>query len=220
MAIITRPIEDFHRLVLPYASECPYPMVCQSIRLAAIEFCERTRCWRYVTNRTLSRDTAAIVAPSFATIFEIEKASWEDGTDLQPTQFSDVEAGADLLLETGTPQYVTQNAPNSVTVIPFMAGVLTLSLFLKPKAVADDNGIYDNDDEDINVLPDFLFVQHGESIAAGALARILALPHQPYTDLAKAGGYNAIFNRAMDTHFASNLKGQHRAVARSRPHYF
>lgn len=221
MTIVTRPLDDFFPLIQPQASACPIPMIEQALRLAAVEFCERTRCWRHMIRRDVTRATLNMVAPIYATIHEIETATWE-GNPLTPTQFSNVQNDIENPVASGNPMYITQVAPGSITLIPFVAGHVVLSVFLKPK-VADDLAAissYAPGDQEINVLPEFLLVQHGETLAAGALTRILALPHQSFTDPNRAGGFQAIFERGVNTHFARNIRGQHRAAPRSRANYF
>lgn len=220
-SIATRPLEDFLPLIAPYASACPFPMMEQALRLAAVEFCERTRCWRHMVSRPIRRDTTGLVAPAYATIHEIETATW-DGNPLIPTQFSHVQNDIENPVGGGNPAYITQVSPGFVTVIPFAEGMLVLSLFLKPKVSNDlaATSTYGPGDEDINVLPEFLLVQHGEHLAAGALHRILSLPGQTYSDPNRAAVFHDTFERGINTHFARNIKGQHRAAPRSRPNHF
>ena len=170
------PIESFIPLVTVHASEAPHPVVEQQIRLAAIEFCERTRCWRHVFRREVSCPGGPIrIIPPYATIFEFEFAYFNDAA-LTPTQLTDIDF----------------------------------------EPTQDDTG----EDDDLNMLPDFMLVQHAETIARGALARILAIPGQTYTDMARAGAYAADFRDRMDTRFNTGLRGQQRAPARSKTHSF
>lgn len=219
--IVTRPLEDFFPMILSNATGCPEPLAEQELRLAAVEFCERTRCWRQIIRRQLTRADLNMVAPVYATIHEIETASW-NGIPLDPVQFSMVQNDLEGDTDTGIPAYITQDNPGSVTLFPFSPGLLVLSVFLKPK-VADDTAslsAYTEGADDINVLPEFLLVQHGESLAAGALARILSKPNQPFTDPNRAMEARGTFERAINSHFARNIKGQHRAPPRSKPHHF
>jgi len=101
-------------------------------------------------------------------------------------------------------------------------GRLTLSMFLKPRVGADGvtRDTYDGDsDEPANNVPEFLFVQHAEAIVAGALNRVLNLPGQVFSNPARAAQYLMAFERNVDTHFALNVRGQHRAPARVRAQY-
>jgi len=222
MALETRALADFMPLLLPNAPDAPWPVAEQCLRLAAAEFCERTRCWRQVTRRRITRATSCLVAPEYATIHEIENASI-DGMDLTPTQFSDIDWQASESEQAGQPKYITQTSADTITLMPFAEGELFISVFLKPRVGLD--GVipsdYDEDTEDrANVVPDFLFVKHAETIAFGALNRLLNIPGQPYTNPARAAEYALMFERAVNTHFASNLRGQHRAAARVRPDHF
>lgn len=218
----TRDLEDFFPLVLPNAPAVPVPVAEQCLRQAAVEFCERTRCWRHMVTRTVRRDVSTVVTPSYAVIHEIESATF-DGVRLQPTQFSHVEQGQDPASLTGSPRYITQSEPGTVMLIPFQEGTLILSLFLKPRSGVEPvvpSAYSDGPDVAANVVPEFLYSQFGEVIAAGALSRILALPNQTYTDPNRAGFYLAKFERAADSQFHHHIKGEHRAAARTRPSYF
>lgn len=221
MAMQTRALADFLPLLAPNAPAVPGPVAEQALRLAAVEFCERTRCWRHITERTLRRAESCLVAPEYAAIFEIESATF-DGVLLEATQFSNFEQGA-AETSPAQPRYVTQSGPDTVTVFPFQEGQLILSLFLKPRSGTDGYtpSNYDDDiDEPGNQVPDFLFVQHAEAIVAGALDRVLNIPGQTYTNPARAAEYKALFERAVNGHFARNLRGQHRAPTRVRPNHF
>lgn len=219
MALPTRALADFMPMLLPNAPAVPWPVAEQALRLAAVEFCERTRCWRHITQRSIRRRSNTIVTPDFAAIFEIENATL-NGFPLEPTQFSDIALGRDG--DGGAARYITQTGPDSVTVLPFEEGDLTLSLFLKPRSGSDGVVLsgYDDDIEDrANVVPEFMFIQHAEAIVAGALSRVLKIPGQTYTNPPRGDEYMLLFERSVNNHFARNVRGQHRAAARSRPNY-
>lgn len=225
------PITSFFPLVLTFAPAVPEPVAEQMIRLAAVEFCERTRCWRHmVTRRVIGMEEecaapqAIRIFPPYATIFEFEFAYF-NGQKLDPMQFSDIDIQSpDEEQITGHPRNITQTEPGQVMLLPRpdASGSLNLSLFLKPLSMDDWEGSpYDSgEDDDLNVLPDFLMTQHGEAIQFGALARILAIPGQSYTDLARAEFYRLSFAAKLDSGFQMNLRGQHRAPPRSKPQTF
>jgi hypothetical protein len=189
-----------------------------NLRLAAIEFCERTRCWRHILNTTVNSANRTVVAPPYAAIHEIEHAHF-DGEPLTPAQFSDIDQAETVEEQAGqSPRYITQVTPNTVMLYPFsQAGRLTMAAFLKPRGGNEFSGNPDNPLEDsYDFVPDFLLIQHGEPIAFGALARILALPGQPFSNPAMAGAYLARANAAMETRFSTNMRGQQRAPRRTR----
>jgi len=190
------------------------------LRLAAIEFCERTRCWRYINTQTLTANGPEMSVPAYATIHEIESAFLDD-TELTPTQFSDV--SYDDLTDAGTDgpaRYVTQISPNTVSIYPFEAGDLRLTVFLKPRSGSESGGYeFDPLQEKYNVVPEFMFLQHAEDLMHGALARILELPAQSYTDMAKAQAHKLEFERRISQKFSTNIRGQQRMPMRVKPHF-
>lgn len=217
----TRPLRDFLPLVLPHAPTCPRPVAEQYLRLAAIEWCERTRCWRHIASTTLTNaQDEVIAAPDYATVHEIETAYF-NGVELTPTQFSSADpADMDAAAGLGTPKYITQTAPNTVRVIPFAAGSLDLTLFLKPRSGTE----YGTDPLDplqdkYNVVPEHIFIQNAEAVAEGALARLLLLKDVAWFNPKLALFYRDRFDNACTGKFNSEIRGQQRASARSTAHF-
>lgn len=67
--------DQFLPMILPYAPGLPTMTAEHAVRLAAIEFCERTRCWRHAVDVVFSADNhQAVVAPDYATIHQFEFA--------------------------------------------------------------------------------------------------------------------------------------------------
>lgn len=218
MALPTTSTAAFLHLILPYAEGCPEPVAELHARLAAIEFCERTRCWRHIVTIALAANGQALAAPDYSAIHEIETATL-NGRDLTPTQMTEIAVpeltGAAL---DGQARYITQIDPNTVSVYPFEEGTLRASLFLKPKNGQQFGGDAANPLRDaFNVVPEFLAIQHGERIAAGALARVLEIKGERWSDPNMAQLYRARFDEACAGNFASNLKMQHRAPIRTKP---
>ena len=209
-------LSHFLPLVMPHCSGAPEFVALRNLRLAAIEFCERTRCWRHLTTVEVDFDGQAIAAPMFAAIHRIERATFEDRR-LTPLQFLDVDERAVEETEGGQPAYITQSRYDTVRIIPFKEGTLHLSLLLKPVngelfSTAPDGTTRDYYDE----VPEFMWTMHAEPIASGAIARILAQPEKPWTNLDLAMVHAGRFKEAMDTHFAASLRGQHGARHRTK----
>ncbi len=115
------------------------------------------------------------------------------------------------------PNVITQASPDTVVVLPRSEGVLSVSLFLKPRAGIEYGTDAEGAVQDrLNLVPDHLFIHDAEALAAGALSRILMVPGEDWTDPAMAGVWTARFNAAADAAFARPIKGQHRARARTR----
>lgn len=217
----TTSLKAFLPRVLPYVPGCPEILAISHLRDAAIEFCERTKCWRVISSAVLSANGQAMVAPATATIHLIEEASWE-GRPLVPVQFTDI--SPDELTGNTTqspPQYITQIEPGKVQVYPFQSGgTLRISAFLKPRADAIYNSDASNPFDDANaVVPDFLFMQDAEAIAQGALARIMSVPEHRFSNDQKAMIYDQMFSRACDHRFSRHMRGQQRAPTRVKGAY-
>lgn len=217
----TRPLRDMLPLVLPHVPGCPYMEVIKNLRLAAIEWCERTRCWRSITTVAITGQGQAVVAPHYATIHEIETAHMA-GQRLTPTQFSHIDQqdrGEDNV--SGPPRYITQVSPNEITLVPFSTGDLELSLFLKPRSGDEvgSNGQGGWLQDDQNVIPQHIFVQDAEAISWGALSRLMAQPKKEWTNPNMAVYYENKFGARADSKFSSNVEGQQKARPRSRPQW-
>lgn len=216
MASPTTPLASFLPYVLPEAAACPSPTAEFQLRLAAIEFCERTRCWRHLTSVAVSAENSTLAAPALTTIHEFEEATF-DGKLLVPTQYTAIEAEAlKGELREGQPTHITQTEPGKVTIYPYAAGTLRLSMFLKPQhgtlfGFDPVNPLRDA----LNVVPPFMLEQHAAALAHGALARILILPRQTWTDPERAAFHRTMFDRAIGACSTSNMRGQQRAPVRT-----
>lgn len=210
-------LRQFLPLVMPHAPGCSDFAATFNLRLAAIEFCERTLCWRHMTTVPINRDGRALTAPPYAAIHRIESAVFNGETKLEPLQFSDVDEKTFEDTAGTPPKYITQAQYNTVRILPYKEGTLTLSLFLKPvngSEIAEDiDGIVS---DAYDVVPEFIYKMHAEQIAAGALARLLVQPNKPWSDTNKAMFYTQRFEQAMDKHFSVSLTGQQRARRRTR----
>lgn len=198
-----QPLDAFYRWIMPYAPTCPEPVGDTHIIKAARDFCEATRCWRESDVIDVTGDEDEILCvPPYASLFEIENASL-DGRPLDRVPFA--RARMD---ECGDPEQITQVQPNSVALAPRggCGGKLRVTMFLKPA-------------QNAQVLPDFLHDQYGEIIAQGALASLLAVPGQPFSN-GPLATYNAgLFAEAKASRFNLNVRGQQRAPMRTRARF-
>ncbi|WP_331373766.1 phage adaptor protein [Sinorhizobium chiapasense] len=200
-------IDDFLPQVLLHAPNCSDIVAYRFIREAAREFCDRTQAWRESESMTvIAPDGEAVSTVSDAEIILIQRAEL-DGTPLKPQTVAwldDNEPGWETTTDTGTARYITQTAPNTVSVVPKQSGFLTMRLVLKPSLSA-------------LTLPKFLLDQWGVEIGKGAAGRVLLLP----------GNENAAFGQALLTEFNACLgteairaaKGQQGARLRTKGSY-
>lgn len=205
-------IDDFLPSIRPYAPGVADPTAYFAIRQAAIEFCERTRLWRFDDEfSVVGDDCEALLTPPSSVVHEID-AVWFNGVKLRhvtPGKLDELlptwRAGQNR--PTGQPSYVTQTEPNTIVLAPFGTGTVKLSLFLKPSPNAGE-------------FPDFIVDQHRETIAFGALSRILLIPNQSFTDAQMAAVFGQTFQSRVDSKSAAGIIGQQRAPVRTKASYF
>lgn len=203
-------LDVFAPSVNQYAPGCPDMTLYFGLRQAAIEFCERTRLWRFDDEFAVSVDDSKdIIAPSGADIHEIE-AVFFDGQELEPKSTSWLDGNMRGWRDgelSGVPHYFTQTEPNTIRLVPFMAGTVGLHVWLKPS-------------QDTEVLPDWMVDQHRETIAHGALARILLMPIQTFTNPELAMMFSNKFQSKLDRLSAVGFTGQQRAQTRTRATFY
>jgi hypothetical protein len=201
-------LDVFLTKIMPYVPGCPEPTAFAGILKAAQEFCERTRLWRDEDSFTLTPTSCNVVcAPEGADLFEIEHASL-DGNPLEPISLADLNRRYPRWreLDSGQGQWITQIEPGSVVVVPTCTGALKLSTFLRPSEEAEQ-------------LPDFLARDYRQCIADGALAEILMLPGQSFTDPSRAQFYSLRFEAKLSELTNRSIKGQQRAPTRVRAQF-
>lgn len=202
-------MKDFESLlphILQFAPGCAAPTAYFGIRQAAIDFCERTRLWRYADDFDITgTEDECITTPYGSVVHEIELVQW-NGIDLEPKPLSWLDThrhGWRTDTSSGQPAFVTQTAPDTLRIVPGQAGHLTLNLWLKPS-------------DDATELPDFMIDSHRKTLAAGALAYILAMPNQPFSSDARANAFGAVFNDKLESLMRASGRGQQRGRIRSR----
>ncbi len=220
MAAPDTPLADFLPYVLPHAKMVPDPVAEFNLKLAAIEFCERTRCWRHAISVAVSSNNHTLVAPELTTIHEFEEATHE-GRLLVPTQYTSLppQVLSGELVE-GLPHWISQTEPGQVTIFPYQTGTLRMTVFLKPRHGTQYGTDAANPLRDaLAMVPAFMLSQHAEALACGALSRLLAVPGKPWSDPQRAMYHKMEFDKACGASFASNITGQQRAPRRTRGQY-
>ncbi|MBU9386638.1 phage adaptor protein [Burkholderia multivorans] len=206
-------LDEFLTKVLPFAPGCPEPTAFEHIRNAAIEFCEETRLWRFEDTFDLGDDPNVVCVPQGAVIHELERCDF-NGQKLDPRSLDWLDDHcpawrSDTNMLTGSPKWFTQICPDTVRVVPMPIerGRLRVWLRLKPS-------------EDADQLPDFIAAQHRTVIACGALAAILMLPGQTFSDPNRAAYFQAKFDQALGRKSKLQATGQQRAPIRTKANFF
>jgi hypothetical protein len=206
-------LDAFLTKVLPYAPGCPEPTAFEHIRAAARDFCETTRLWRFDDTFDLGDDPNVMCTPQDAVIHEIERCDF-NGEKLDPASLDWLDDRypdwrSDTRLWTGQPQWFTQVCPDTVRVVPtpLEQGSVKVWLRLKPS-------------EDCEQLPDFLFREYATTISWGALASILMLPNQTFSNPNMAVFFQGKFDNALGRKSKLQATGQQRAPVRTKATFF
>lgn len=194
-----------------YAPGVPIPTAYFALRQAAIDFCTRTKLWRYEDEYDVAaEDSDDISAPNNAVILDLE-AVYFDGFELTPKTpaWLDENARGWRTNEvTGGPaKYITQIEVNTFRLVPAATGHINIYSWLKPSQDADQ-------------LPAFLGDQYREVIAHGALARILIMPGMPFSNPSMGAVFASSFSGSLDSTQHKGITGQQRARPRTRGNFF
>ena len=200
-------LDVFLPSIMPKAPGCPEPTAFAEIISAARKVCERLRIWRSDDTFTITPTSCNVMcSPGGADVYQIENALLDE-RQLQPIALNDLN---DLVpnwrTATDGGKWITQQEPGSVLVVPASSGTLRLSLILTPSEEADQ-------------LPDFLARDYRSLIADGALAEILMLPMQSFTDPSRAQFFQARFDMELGRLSNQGIKGQQRAPSRTRAQF-
>jgi len=175
--------------VLPHVAGVSDPLAEGEIRKAAIEFCHKSLAWTHM------HDPVTVAArvnpydyskPSGTQVVEPLQVWLEERKVIEfktPAELS--ELYGDWRKAEGTPQFITQERPSQFYLVPTptmtLANGLTLRVALKPSRSASG-------------VDSMIHEEYAEVIANGAIARLLAIPGKPWTNLSLASARGEIFN--------------------------
>lgn len=178
--------------VLVDVPQCPNPVAEHAIKMAAIEFCARSRIHQYehpTVNVLADTHTYAFVPPTETVVVEILQA-WFDELRIWPKQ-------PDALVhmyrdwktaEAQKPNYVTQMDERNFRLVPIptvaLAGGVTMDVALKPTLAATG-------------LETRLYEEYVETIAHGAKWRLMEKPKQGWSDPQLASYHKRMFEEAV-----------------------
>ena len=205
-------LDSFLGYVRPWAPGVPDPTAYKAIRGAIIEFCERTRLWKFEDDFDVSIEdcNSGIFTPNGSVLHDIEVVLF-DGQELTPITTRDLdhrEKGWRIGdTSGGLPKYYTQIDQSTLRIVPAREGHVYLCLRLKPS-------------QDSNDIPDFISREYNEVIGWGALSRVLTVPGQSYTNPDLAGFYAQKFADKLDRLSVKGTTGQQNAPKRSRGRFF
>jgi hypothetical protein len=201
-------LEAFLRLVEINARAAPEPLILQSIRQAALRFCERTRLWRdYDTIDTDGADPEPISVPNDSVLFEVAACSQGckvlDPITLDRLVHERPNWRTEPIGCTGGSRWYICPEFGTIQALPRCAGTLTIETVVKPCATADS-------------LPDFLLEHYGQDIANGASALVLAKPNVAFGNPQLAAVLGGMFESRLGSLSNAGSAGQQKARARVR----
>lgn len=213
-----RPLRDFLPLVLPYAPNCPNIVAEQKLRLAAIEFCERTEAWREIITQQVTTAEVTIAIPDYATIDRFEHVRFDEQV-LIPMAYEDICPDVVDMPPAGYAQVHENEILMDTT--PSAEGTLVSSLFMKPRGGSIFGRVPEDPMQDyLSQVPDFMFKNHAETLSWGALARILNIPKEDYTDPVMAKDYTMKFEAKLQSRSSTGAQGQQRRRLRAKAEFF
>lgn len=157
--------------VMPHVASCPLPMVDNSILKAVIDFCNRSRAYRFTpADITVIAGTANYSVADLPSGVEI---AWLLSADLDGVPLDLPDSGsvpAAWAAESGMPTAAITVTPTSIGLrkVPDSSGVLSVRLALRPSQSG-------------TIFPDEFNNLYQEQIASGALARLWAQPDKPWS---------------------------------------
>jgi hypothetical protein len=207
--------EDFLPHVLPFVPNCLDEQAIIAVRSAAIDFCEESLVLQqdlrefevYEGEAKYKLYAPADYLPHFVL------GLYYDGRELpRLSQVAlDQQTGSNWRQAVGTPRTFTQFDPDSVVLFPCPGandyGTISGRLAIVPKRTS-------------TTVDALLFDRHLDAIVRGAVARLMATPNQPYTDLKSSQTYSQMFRMAALKARLSVQQGYSRAPMRARPRNF
>lgn len=182
---MAKTLEDFYPFVTVHVVGCSYPLIDHAIRQSAIAFCQRSLAW----NGTLDAETlTADDLPyriageeTYAVVHDILNV-FVDDKRMSKSNARKLDKRGNWRAEVGIPEaYVVLS--NDV-----------IDLWRRPEeSVSVIATVVYNPKQDTNSLPDILYNEYAEMIAAGARARLMAIPNKPWSDAAMAAYWDGTF---------------------------
>jgi hypothetical protein len=203
------PLDDLLPEILPFIPNVADPLAFRYLREAARDLCQRGLMWR-------ENDTIEVTTPDFvgictitdAAIVRIESATLEEQT-LEPKAVAWLDRNLPRWRteEASPAKYVTQIAPNSVTIVPKVSGTLEIALVLQPSKKAE-------------MVPDWLVEQYGTQIGKGAAGRIMLIPDSATSNPQLGAAHVTEFEQLLDNLATAAAKTQLGAALRTKGSYF
>lgn len=201
--------------VRPQAPACPDTLALGALRDAAAEFCERTLAWRQTLGAmdVLAGQAFYTVAPPPGAELVMVLNVFVAGQRLAPTteEWLNDDCPGWTTLAPATPSRYLLASPGQIRLLPppakYIPAGLVVAVALRPAGNA-------------TLAEDFLVSTWGRALAHGALAILLAMPGQRWSQAALAEHHARQFRAALVDARGQVLKGGQPASLGARPREF
>lgn len=202
-----RDFEDLMPKILPHAIQCTEGFALDHLRDAVIRACERARLWVVDDEFDMGCDTDnLIVAPKGSQLYQIDRV-FIGGSTMQAITSQQMYGMRDDCHPGGRPHYFAQADSDSIAIFPVQRGArIRVRAYLIPTA-------------DATRAPKVVLDRHREMLVNGALARILSVPAQPFTNVELAAYRDNLFERRLDEISREYVTGIQRGPLRTRPNF-
>ena len=202
---------QFAKYVRPEVIGCPEIQILDAILRASIVFCNKSRYIKETFNVTTVAGTNKYVMANMPVdvqareIVNVKRGLYQD---LDPSSFREFQNN-DLNTLPGTPQYFYMDKDRKLVLgnIPVAIETLSVTAIVRPTEAA-------------TTLPDMLFDEYVDEIAAGAKSRLMVMKGQPWTDVQQASIYQGLFNDAIESSNVRESKGSTNKALRMVGNYF
>lgn len=196
--------------VKPYLVGCPEPMAIMHIRHAAIEFCEKSRYWREnltPINAVANTSSYTLAPPADALIWDVVSVR-HNGKELSSAIEDDI-TGNDWRSQTATDaRSWFAGERDNIRLVPTPSASGTANIDVR--AVVKPSRTTNN-------LPKQLYDNYLEHIAAGAMARLMAIDNVEWSNPSMVARHENVFMAGVDKAAIEAAKGYNRAPLRTRP---
>lgn len=204
---------DLFNEVLPELPGVGQDLAANAIRNAIIEFCFGSWCWRYFMDPMpvlANLNTYELDPPPGAEVAQTLLVK-VDGKELEPTNEDDLTAlFPRWQTETGTPRRYLTDDPSQIILAPVpdtkIPNGLVVTVALQPTRTS-------------TTFPTWIWSRYFDALAAGAKARLMAMPGKPWTSPQLFQLYRGQFEAAMAGAKVESLKSLSRGPLRTTSYH-
>lgn len=215
---MSKPLSDFHDLLLPEVPGCTVPMLNLHLVHVARDFCQQTSAWRlpFDSVNLLAGQAIYDLEPSEPSSEVVRITSLTLGMELIWQSDEQPKCQDRANVDVAVPKYLRNSPPFTLS-----PDLLEITLLDSEAPTADLIGGLQvigamKPSFKATVLPDFLLSQYSEALRFGALSRLMVMTKKPWTDRALATAYMGEWHKALNFAAYQSQVGNTRAPLRVR----